>query len=196
MADKAGCTMSKRKSAQQRKERNNKIKMMLALVFYSIINLLLFFNLVQDCILLKTWDSEGVKTYRGAYTFSVEGIGKDSTYWFTLQNGDIISTSSFNNVQDFKEKYSASKMPELVFQYSKYPIFFKLAPFWGTHTALSIYSPGDHVEYLSETQMKKTIQREAVVYLLFEIVGLLVEILYVFCAFPHKVFVKHVRRKH
>lgn len=188
--------MSKQKSTQRRKVRNERMKSILVIVFCSVINFLLFFNLLQNCLVLKTWDNGGAKIYQGTYTFSVEGIGKDSAYCFTLQNGDIITASSFNNAQDFKEKYSASKMPELIFQYSKYPIFFKLAPFWGTHTALSIYSPGEHVEYVSETQMKKTIQRETIVYLFIGMVGLLVEIFYVFCAFPHKFFVKNVRKKH
>ncbi len=188
--------MRKRKSTQRRKERNKRIKTILFIVFCSVMNLLLFFNLVHNCLVLKTWDNGGTKMYQGAYTFSIEGIGKDSAYWFTLQNGDIISVSSLNNAQDFMEKYSASEMPELIFHYSKHPIFFKLAPFWGTHTAMLIYSPEDHVEYVSENQMKKTIQRETGLYLFLEIVGLLVEILYVFCAFPHKFFEKYVRKKH
>lgn len=140
----------KRGEYQKRKERHDKVKSIIVILFFFASTVLFLYGLVQAGVNVYDIDHNTLNTYTGKYTYQLKvgyGRHRNSTYIFALDNGNVVLVSK--RKMDHEELLDENNA--LTFQYST--MYSNLL--YGRYSAVSITSADGDVEFVSAVRSRK-----------------------------------------
>ena len=143
----------KHRSKQRRNEQRKKGELFLSLGIVLSCGIYFFLLSLQTWATLNSCDSGGLRSYEGHFTVNRVALLRNTNYYITLNNGDVIEVPSEYLSNDAKEELRSNSIME--FRYSHFK-----RPFKNSYLIVSISSKDKGISYIDEQSMRTIMYRE------------------------------------